>query len=346
MGLLWQQCQMPQSGGVVLNTQAEPFGRLSEYHFFTGDIKNLTPNEGVLPYDLNTPLFTDYAEKARFVWMPKGTPAKYVSDKALEFPVGAVLIKNFFYYHDKRKPEEGRRMIETRLLVHRESGWDAVTYIWNDEQTDALISLAGDIKEVAWINEKGTPLKINYLIPNRNQCKGCHNYDGKFTPIGPKVHNLNKTYDYADGAANQLDKWTATGYLTGYDPSAKHPESAQWDKPETGSLHERAMAYLDINCGHCHNPHGPANTSGLMLTVDQPMNINLGIFKAPVSAGSGSGGRNYSIVPGHPEESILLYRMQTTDPGSMMPEVGRVSVHREGVELISEWIQKMEVKKG
>lgn len=339
--LLWQQCQMPQGKDVVLDAGAKPFERLSEYRFFTGDLKKLTPNEGVLPYDLNTPLFTDYAEKSRFVWMPEGTSAKYVAEGVFEFPVGAVLIKNFYYYHDKREPSQGLRIVETRLLVKRETSWDAMTYIWNDEQTEALLDIAGDIKVVEWVNEAGTPMKINYLVPNRNQCKGCHYYDGAFTPIGPKVQNLNKIFAYTEGEENQLEKWAETGYLTGYDPSAEHPKVAQWDQPETGTLHERAMAYLDINCAHCHNPHGPANTSGLTLTADEPLSINLGIFKAPVSTGNGSGGHRYSIVPGHPEESILLYRMQTTDPGAMMPELGRVSVHREGVELISEWIKEM-----
>jgi uncharacterized repeat protein (TIGR03806 family) len=343
--LLCQQCQMPQGDGVLLDTKAKPFQQLSEYQFFTGNLNELAPNKGVLPYDLNSSLFTDYAEKARFVWMPKGVSAKFAADKAFEFPVGTVLIKNFFYFNDKRQPEKGRRIIETRLLVNREGGWDALSYVWNDEQTDATLSIAGDIKEVTWTNEAGLQTTFNYLVPNRNQCKGCHNLDGKLTPIGPKGRNLHKDFSYPDGSvANQHEKWASVGYLTGYDPAANHPKLAQWDRPESSSLHERAIAYLDINCGHCHNPQGPANTSGLNLTVDQPVNINLGIFKAPVSAGSGSGGRSYSIVPGHPEASILVYRMQTTDPGAMMPELGRVTVHREGVELIQAWIAGMDEK--
>ena len=91
--------------------------KLSEYGFFEGKLSDLSPRADVLPYDLNTPLFTDYAHKSRFVWMPKGSSATYTTDHVLEFPKGTVLIKNFYYYHDERKPEQGKRIIETRLMI-------------------------------------------------------------------------------------------------------------------------------------------------------------------------------------------------------------------------------------
>ena len=314
----------------------QPFERLSQYQFFTGEMKNLQPSERVLPYDLNSPLFSDYAEKSRFVWMPENTTAEYREGRAFKFPQGAILIKNFFYENENDGASNDRRIIETRLLVNKESGWDAMTYIWNDEQTEAILNIAGDIKEVTYKGES-----FNYLIPNRNQCKNCHSYDGKMMPIGPKVHQLNKSYPYADGEMNQLEKWSSVGYLTGYQSSDKTPIAAKWDHPESAPLHDRAMGYLDSNCGHCHNPHGSANTSGLNLTYDEPIGINLGVLKAPVSSGKGSGGRLYSIVPGKPEQSILVYRMESTDPGAMMPELGRQMVHEEGVALIKEWVAAM-----
>ena len=212
-----------------------------------------------------------------------------------------------------------------------------MTYVWNDEQTEAHLTLIGDMKEMTY---HGQP--FTYLVPNRNQCKSCHSYDGKMMPNGPKAHQLNKAFNYPDGTFNQLEKWTAAGYLTGYQPSGKAPFAAQWDNPQSGTLHERAMGYLDSNCGHCHNPHGPANTSGLNLTYNEPIGINMGVNKAPVATGKGSGGRRYSIVKGQPEESILVYRMESTDPGAMMPELGRQLIHAEGVALIREWIAGME----
>lgn len=322
--------------GVQLDVAGKPFEYLSQYQFFAGEMKDLRPNKRVLPYDLNSPLFSDYAEKSRFVWLPEGTAANYREGRAFDFPEGAVLIKNFFYENEKGASDGERRIIETRLLVNRESGWDAMTYVWNDEQTEASLNIIGDQQEVSHLGHDFT-----YLIPNRNQCKSCHSYDGKMMPNGPKAHQLNKMFNYADGEMNQLEKWSSMGYLLGYQASPSVPSAAKWDHPESAPLHNRAMSYLDSNCGHCHNPHGSANTSGLNLIYDEPIGLTLGLMKQPVATGKGSGGRLYSIVPGKPEESILVYRMEATDPGAMMPEVGRQLVHEEGVALIKEWIAGM-----
>lgn len=332
-------CQLGQKGIAI---PMEPFEKLSEYQFFKGNLANLEPNNRVIPYDLNSPLFTDYAHKARFVWMPEGTSANYTSDAVLDFPKETVLIKNFYYEKDETDVAKGRNIIETRLLINRGDEWEAVGYIWNKEQTEANLEVIGDIQEVSWVNELGAPQNINYIIPNRNQCKTCHLTGKKQIPIGPKVRNLNKTYAYADGEMNQLEKWASIGYLTGYDDDANHPKVATWDDESSGTLHERAMAYLDINCGHCHNKNGSANTSGLHLIADAKADMSLGIYKATVSAGAGTGGHTYSIVPGHPEESIMVYRMNSTNPGAMMPELGRSLVHQEGVDLISDWIKNLE----
>ena len=340
VGLLSIGCGPDNNSIVIPET---PYEKLSEYQFFKGDLANLEPNERVLPYDLNSPLFTDYAHKARFVWMPEGAGAIYKSDQVLDFPEKTVLIKNFFYENDETDPAKGVRHIETRLLINRGDEWEAVGYIWNEEQTDAYREVIGGIQELSWINHENQGQTINYIIPNKNQCKGCHELGKKLVPIGPKVGHLNKSFAYTDGEMNQLEKWASVGYLTGYEPAEAHPKTAAWDDESSGSVQERALAYLDINCGHCHNPDGPANTSGLHLQYNTVPGRALGIYKATVSAGAGTGGHTYSIVPGKPEESILIYRMNSTDPGAMMPELGRTLVHEEGIALIREWIEGMEV---
>lgn len=339
--LLLTQCGNPAS--VNLDVEAVPFKKLSDYHFFKGDLAQLTPNGGVWPYEVITPLFSDYAEKARFVWVPKGSPAKLLlEDENFEFPSGAVLIKNFFYYSDARLPEKGRQIIETRLLVKRKHQWDALTYIWNQSQTEAYLEITGDIKELSWINKAGQRTKISYVIPNKNQCKGCHEYKQQLQPIGPKIRYLNRDFSYSNGTRNQLVQWQEVGILTG---TIDHPEDlpavAAWNDTKA-LLQDRALAYLEINCGICHSENGPAYISGLYLTTQQQDPAHLGICKSPVSAGSGSGGRKYDIVPGHPESSILLYRMETVKPGEMMPELGRTVVHQEGVQLIREWIASLD----
>ena len=314
---------------------------LSEYGFFQGDMADQQPVTGILPYELNTPLFSDYAQKLRFVQLPEGNSATYREREVLDFPVGTVLIKTFYYPKDFRKPQKGRTLLETRLLLHEADGWYALPYVWNDEQTEATLEVTGGTKNISWVHRDGKKQKLAYSIPNINQCKGCHVKNQAIQPIGPKVRQLNRSYPYAEGEQNQLQKWHSVGFLDQLPPADDIPRLAVWDDPASGSLDERARAYLDINCAHCHSADAPANSSGLLLDYYQTDATALGIHKPPVAAGRGSGGHPYDIVPGHPEASILWYRMSSTDPGVRMPELGRQLVHHEGVALIEEWIHEL-----
>ena len=343
--VMLHSCNEGTNGTVTLDITKDPEQFLSAYNFFTGNLSDLQPSERVIPYELNTPLFTDYAFKARFVYVPEGKSADYDSVNALQFPVGSCIIKNFYYPYDFRAPEKGRRIIETRLLVHRESGWQALDYVWNDEQTDAELDNSGDVKKVSWIHYDGTKKDIDYLIPNKNQCKGCHwTNSGDITPIGPKIRNLNGNYDYGNGPKNQIDHLASLGFITGAPTSATCPKLPVWTDSLNQTPNNRARAYLEVNCGHCHTPKGPAYTSGLYLNFDNLKEENLGICKSPVAAGKATGGILYDIKPGAPDSSILVFRMESLDPGIKMPEVGRGMVHKEGVELIRKWIKEMPAK--
>ena len=55
----------------------------------------------------------------------------------------------------------------------------------------------------------------------------------------------------------------------------------------------------------------------------------------------GTGDRRYDIVPGAPDQSILLFRMDNVEPDQMMPEVGRSTIHTEGIALIRAWIESL-----
>lgn len=324
--------------GVNVRVSGSAPKQLSDYNFFVGKLSDLKPNVGVIPYDLNTPLFSDYAAKYRHVWMPDGSSASYHEEDVFDFPVGATLIKTFAFLHDMRDPAKGQRIIETRLLIRKKKGWDALVYLWNDEQTEATLKVAGTTRDVTWIHSDGAQRSSNYIVPNVNQCKGCHVLDKAFVPIGPKARHLNKTFAYDDGEANQLDRWTQAGYLKGAPAHDAAPTAAVWNDPGTGSVDDRARAWLEINCAHCHNPHGPANTSGLDLRISQRDPVKWGVMKVPVAAGRGSGGRSYDIVPGKPDESILTFRLESTEPGIMMPELPRRLVDEESLPLIKEWI--------
>jgi hypothetical protein len=119
------------------------------------------------------------------------------------------------------------------------------------------------------------------------------------------------------------------------------PTMARWDNPRSGGIESRALSYLRVNCGHCHKPSGSASNSGLFFDDQFGSEAALGIGKRPVAAGRGSGNFDFVIEPGHPERSILIHRMKSTDPGVAMPELGRATAHDEGIALLEGWIRAM-----
>ena len=342
--------------------------KLSDWHLVEARGGRLVANAGVVPYDLNAPLFSDYAHKFRTVWMPQGAVAKYDAQGPFDFPVGTVLTKTFFYPLPANARRDAKsvartwdasrdfaagsagealdlanvRLIETRVLVRRENGWDAMPYVWNAAQTDAELARTGDAMQLDLVDAAGKRESFAYVVPNEAQCAGCHvtNVQAKqIEPLGPRARHLNKDYAYATGTENQLAHWTKIGFLTGL-PSADVPRDARWNDTQA-PVADRARAWLDVNCSHCHNPAGPANTTALDL---RSANINprlWGICKPPVAAGRGTGDRLLDIVPGKPDESILVYRVTSNEPGVMMPEMGRNTTDTEGVDLIRAWIASM-----
>jgi uncharacterized repeat protein (TIGR03806 family) len=338
--------------------------KLSEWGVVFASGTSLELNEGVIPFSLNTPLFTDYALKLRTVWMPAGTSAKYLADGPMDFPVGTIISKTFHYEKaagfssaDYRVAKADREatlddlggidldhylLVETRLLVHYADGWKALPYVWNANQDEAFLEIAGDIRKIELVDSAGSNEFI-YVVPDSNQCAGCHVTDHaskRLQPIGPKAWQLNRQYDYGASIANQLEHWEKLGILSGL--TAERPAAVSWSAPGNASLDQRARAYLDINCAHCHNASGSADTSGLDLHLNASTGREFGICKPPVAVGRGSGDRPYDIFPGHPDDSILLYRMQRTEPDIAMPELGRSTVHTEAVALIRQWISAMD----
>lgn len=346
---------------VRFHAQGQP-ALLSEWGVLRVADHRLRLNEGVVPYELNTPLFSDYAHKLRTVWMPKGASARYTAEGAFEFPVGTVVSKTFYYprvpgeaadsevvarsgsageFRDGALDLSQVRLIETRLLVRRQDGWIALPYVWNAEQTEAKLMRGGELVALSLQDADGSRESATYQVPDQNQCGGCHGTDIKskaLQPIGLKARHLNRDFDSPDGRANQLAQWQRLGYLRDAPAPAAAPRAADWRDTARASLDARARAYLDINCGHCHSPKGPGNTSGLWLDAATAEPLRLGRCKLPIAAGKGTGDRRHDIVPGDPDASILVYRMDSDDPSAMMPEVGRSVVHREGVTLIREWI--------
>ncbi len=337
--------------------------RLSDWGMVAATNGTLVLSDGVIPYDLATPLFSDYAKKLRTIWLPDNQSAQYHDTQSFDFPVGSVITKTFYYPQSSAQWDgvvstrdtaplvdggmslNGVRLIETRLLVRRADGWAALPYVWNDEQTDAVLKRAGAVERLRLARDDNHVEDFAYIMPNANQCAGCHATDAStkaIQPIGLKARHLNKPSSFRP-EFNQLDYWLAAGLLAG-EIETPAPQNAVWTD-KTAPLEERARAYLDINCSHCHNPNGPADTSGLNLEPDA-MDAALGLCKPPIAAGGGTGGRPYDIVPGEPDQSITVFRMETTDPAAMMPELGRAITHEEGVTLIASWIESLDGRCG
>ena len=285
--------------------------KLSEWHIHNIGRKLLTLNHRVVPYDLNTPLFTDYASKLRTIWVPEGSQA-VLQNNGIEYPVGTIITKTFYYPVDSQKnrlevkasegsaelyteeeglPLDNVHLIETRILVHQEQGWVALPYVWNESQTEAVLEWAGDSKMLTLIHKDGSREEFSYIVPDANQCGGCHApeaYNKDIKPLGPKVRHLNRDFVYASGDQNQLEHWIESGLLSSDQPLHVLPKNALWPVAREGeTLEHRARSYLDANCSHCHNTKGAGNTSGLFLTLETPFDTSLGVCKRPIAAGRG-----------------------------------------------------------
>ncbi|MEL7447509.1 MAG: hypothetical protein AAGK02_17185, partial [Pseudomonadota bacterium] len=260
---------------------------LAEFGFFFDDGAR-QPNYRVTPYQLNTPLYSDGADKLRYIYLPEGTRLTADDEGLLKFPVGAAMIKTFAFGEG-----EDQRFVETRVLLNRPEGWVALPYRWNEEQTEAKLALAGARLPVT------TPdgSEISYRIPNKNQCKTCHSKDGDVVPIGPKARNLSSEWLNVMVRNRHLDRVPiGADALPDWGSKAEH------------TMQSLARGYLDVNCAHCHQPGGGASNSGLDLRWEQEDPHAIGIRKPPVAAGRGSGGHAVSILPGDPDASILVYR--------------------------------------
>lgn len=327
--------------------------RLSDWNLFSVSDNALTPSSESLVFRPANQLFTDYAQKLRTIWIPDGLQATLV-DGEIEYPVGTVVSKTFYYPTDSSGDPllsseviaeavdlNSNKLIETRLLVRRDSGWDAFPYVWNDEESEAFLRVAGTSEQLK-LRSDSDEIDFVYFVPNENQCAGCHvteHPDGDMHPLGAIASQLSVSFDYPlNNDESQLAAMIAREWL----PDVMNNFTPVAWRDESASIEDRALSYLNMNCGHCHNPEGAADTSNLILNGEHGQLVNMGLCKPPVAAGGGAGDMLYGIVPGEPERSILLYRMESNAPDEMMPELGRSLVHREGIDLVSQWIGQIQ----
>lgn len=322
---------------VTVDLTQIPYPNLSQYHFFEGEMKNQVPALGVLPYSPASSLFTDYAHKKRFVWMPKNSKATFNGvDNVLELPVGSVIIKTFYY--DRVQPNNTTKIIETRLIIRKSTGWIFAEYIWNDEQTEATLNMSGSFKNIDFVNDNGNRLNINYRIPSETECLTCHKKNDQPIPIGIKPQNLNWNLNYGSQSKNQLQKWIEMGYLENTIPSNINTTVDYNDMSQPLEL--RVRSYVDINCAHCHQEGSHCDYRPIRLAFNETANpANLGVCIPPQE--DINAGLTNIITPSNSARSVMFYRINTTDESIRMPILGRTIIHTEGVSLLEEWINSL-----
>lgn len=335
---------------VTVDLTLVPYPKLSDYKFFEGDLKNLNPSLNVIPYEPISSLFTDYAHKKRFVWFPNGTKATYNGDdEILELPVGAAIIKNFYY--DNVQPSNGRKIIETRIMIRKTDGWIFADYVWNEEQTEANLDLNGSTKNISWVDDNGANRTVEYRIPNEVQCIVCHktkayengNYVQINVPIGIKPQNLNKAYNYGNETKNQLTKWIELGMLENNFSLPSETNTVVDYNDTSKPLETRMRSYFDINCAHCHKEHGHCDYRPMRFAFSETYNnqTNMGVCVDTQDMQNFPPALSRLVTPGNTGRSMLYHRMNTVDESIRMPLHGRTLIHDEGVLLVEEWINSI-----
>ncbi len=340
-------------------TTADTFPRkLSETGLFSST-KDLVPALGLIPYSVNSQLWSDGGSKERFLALPGDGqieidgilyPSGPGAPKGWRFPDGTVLVKTFFLEAEQGKPET-RRRLETRLLhFEKLSGgeeigdqyWRGYTYLWNDAQTDAeLLDAKGLDREYAVRDAKapGGVRRQTWHFPSRAECTLCHTMPAKFV-LGVNTLQMNKEHDYGSGVRlNQLKALEKLGVFTNQPsaPPEKLPRLVDHEDPKQ-DLDRRARSYLHSNCAHCHMQWGGGNADFQLLAT-----LSLPETKI-VNVRPGQGAFDLKdprvLAPGEPERSMLYHRMTRTGLGRM-PHVASSVVDETGVQLIREWIAGM-----
>ncbi|MGE0610423.1 MAG: PQQ-dependent sugar dehydrogenase, partial [Pirellulales bacterium] len=335
------------------------FPRLLSQTGLFASTKDHIPTDGLIPYSVNAPLWSDGAEKDRFIAVPGNSRIEYNTVEypqpapgappGWRFPDGTVIVKTF-----SLDLEEGnaasRRRLETRLLHlellagNEEVGdqvWRGYTYVWNDDQTDAeLLEAAGADRKftIADKSAEGGKREQIWHFPSRTECTLCHTMPGKYV-LGLNTLQMNKDHDYGGTTANQLDTLQHLGLFTKPLPDRVEnlPKLADY-RDASQPLDARARSYLHANCAHCHMKWGGGNAEfQLLATLDlkdtgtlltRPGQGPLGIADARI------------IVPGDPARSLVHHRMTRLGLGRM-PHIASTVVDQDAVELIGEWIQSL-----
>jgi uncharacterized repeat protein (TIGR03806 family) len=334
------------------NKPAPAFPRLLSQTGLFASTKDHQPAPGVIPYSVNSPLWSDGAEKQRFLAIPGEAKIEYHPTETWKFPEGTVLVKTFAMDMERGNPASLRRL-ETRLLHLEQDHWRGYTYVWNKAQSDAeLLDRAGRDERLL-IHEHDVPGRSQqqtWRYPSRAECTLCHTMPAKFV-LGVNTPQLNRQHNYDGVEADQLATLDHLGLFTkpiasyhtakdakGVESPAALPALA--DPHDTSAdLEARARSYLHANCAHCHVRWGGGNAL-FQLTWTLPLGAT-GLIDTPPMHGDHGAKDARLLVPGDPSRSLLWTRMTKTGQGRM-PHVGSNVPDTDAVKLIKAWIEGLQ----
>ena len=329
-------------GGGALPTLLSQTGAFS-------DLTTMTPADGVIPFDVNAPLWSDDAKKTRWIAIPNDgshdTPGEQIGYHPTEewsFPEGTVFIKHFEIAMNEANPDQ-RRRLETRFLVHGEGGaYYAFTYRWNEAGTDASLLNDKMVEELLITEAGGGTRAQDWLYPSPSDCFACHTGTAG-SVLGPKARQLNSDLFYPSTGltGNQLE---SLNHIGAFDPaidigSLPSLLTSKNIADQSASLEDRVRSYLDANCASCHRPEG-----GPRSTFDLRLNVSLeasGLINGDVLEDLGIAGAKV-IVPGQPEKSILYVRLAELGTSTAMPPLAKNKLDTEAVNLVRDWIVSMD----
>ncbi|MEM9921068.1 MAG: NPCBM/NEW2 domain-containing protein [Bacteroidota bacterium] len=318
---------------------------LSETGAFT-DLETLTPREGVIPYTVNSPLWSDNADKNRWVSVPNDgthdTPEEQVffsEDDEWQFPNGSVFIKHFELSPSPDNPGKNQK-VETRFFIIDENGEGyGMTYAWNDEGTDAVLLSEGGEKFFEIIDEGGQSKDFRWDYPSSLQCLNCHTPNSGFV-LGLKTWQLNSDLEYPSSGItiNQLATWNHLGiFANDFEESAIDTFPQAMSLTDQGSLQKRVTSYWDANCSHCHRPNGVEGAFDARYST--PMAYKNIVNAATISRNSPSDG--IVVDPGHPDLSEMWLRTNSQDE-NQMPPIFRNTIDGTFIDVLTEWIEGLD----
>lgn len=296
------------------------------------DLTSLTPNAGIVPYDINVPFWSDNARKTRWFSVPDtNLTIGFNPDGNWSFPTGAVWIKHFDLELTNGVPES-RKRLETRFIVRNAGGIYGVTYRW-DSATNATLVPEGGMDETFVVDDGGTVRTQVWHYPSRAECLACHTAAGGGA-LGFNTPQINRDLDYGSGAESQIDALSRVGYFTAPVTNVNTLRALAHPTNTAYSVEYRVHSYLTANCSQCHQPGGTA-LGFWDARITTPMS-QAGIINGVLN-NNGGDADNRVIAPGSLDHSMMLTRIPRRGPGQM-PPLDSTVLDTDALSLLSAWI--------